>query len=212
MAEVAEEKNIPEMAEDNGIEESLGEAEELENSESPEALEDSGHNGRVKKPVFIHLRSSQYSEKLEEKGEAFARTFDLEDSLDIDTEGFYYTVNGVRYLLYNESQELGLGNVRTLIRIRDKEVEIKRFSKEEPQDMDIRLEQGVRCITRYVLPVQSLTLDLELYTHKLGIDLTPEGTGTIEAEYTIKFDRFGNHRNKLKITVEPDEDRETGRS
>lgn len=212
MAEIAEEKNIPEMAEDTGIEDSLGEAEELEKSESPEALEDSGHNGRVKKPVFIHLRSSQYSEKLEEKGEAFTRTFDLEDSLDIDTEGFYYTVNGVRYLLYNESEELGLGNVRTLIRIRDKEVEIKRFSKEEPQDMDIRLEQGVRCITRYVLPLQSLTLDLELYTHKLGIDLTPEGTGTIEAEYTIKFDRFGNHRNKLKITVEPDEDRETGRS
>ena len=212
MAEIAEEKNIPEMAEDTGIEDSLGEAEELEKSESSEALEDSGHNGRVKKPVFIHLRSSQYSEKLEEKGEALARTFDMEDRREIDTQGFYYTVNGVRYLLYNESEELGLGNVRTLIRIRDKEVEIKRFSKEEPQDMDIRLEQGVRCITRYVLPLQSLTLDLELYTHKLGIDLTPEGTGTIEAEYTIKFDRFGNHRNKLKITVEPDEDRETGRS
>ena len=59
MAEIAEEKNIPEMAEDTGIEESLGEAEELEKSESPKAFEDSGHNGRVKKPVFIHLRSSQ---------------------------------------------------------------------------------------------------------------------------------------------------------
>ena len=37
MAEIAEEKNIPEMAEDTGIEESLGEAEELEKSDAEKA-------------------------------------------------------------------------------------------------------------------------------------------------------------------------------
>lgn len=38
MAEIAEEKNIPEMAEDTGIEDSLGEAEELEKAKALKPL------------------------------------------------------------------------------------------------------------------------------------------------------------------------------
>ncbi|MBM6991602.1 MAG: DUF1934 domain-containing protein [Mobilibacterium timonense] len=168
-----------------------------------DGLEGTSDDGRVKKPVFIRLRSAQYGERLEEKGPAFARQYDLEDSLDIDTEGVFYTVNGTKYLLYDEAEEMGMGtNVKTLIRIKPSELEIKRFGTEEPGDMDIRLEKGVRTITRYVAPVQAMNFELEIYTNKLDIDMSDEGVGTIDAEYFMRFDQFGRRKNKLNIKVE----------
>lgn len=180
--------------------------ESVTEEELAEGLDDTPDSGRVKKPVFIRLRSAQYGERLEEKGPAFARQYDLEDSLDIDTEGLFYTVNGTKYLLYDEAEEMGMGNnVKTLIRIKPSELEIKRFGTDEPGDMDIRLEKGVRTITRYVAPVQAMNFELEIYTNKLDIDLNDDGVGTIDAEYFMRFDQFGRRKNELNIKVEASE-------
>lgn len=193
MAAYTEEQN--EMIDEGVTEEELA-----------EGLDDTPDSGRVKKPVFIRLRSAQYGERLEEKGPAFARQYDLEDSLDIDTEGLFYTVNGTKYLLYDEAEEMGMGNnVKTLIRIKPSELEIKRFGTDEPGDMDIRLEKGVRTITRYVAPVQAMNFELEIYTNKLDIDLNDDGVGTIDAEYFMRFDQFGRRKNELNIKVEASE-------
>lgn len=156
----------------------------------------------MKKNVSLKIKSSQYTENLAPSGEAFRRELELEDTVEILTEGTLYCKDNATYITYEESAEAGLEDIRTLLKYKDNTLRIRRFSKTDDDDTDMLLQQGVRHITRYKIP-QIASVDLEIFTNRLKGELDEDGYGTIEVDYKIRFDQYFSRRNLLEIEVQP---------
>ena len=152
-----------------------------------------------KKTVNLRIVNRQYSESLEQRGEAFSRALNLEDEIEIMTEGTLYHKPGATYIAYDEPEATGFDNDKTVIRLADGVLSIKRYGGESEGQLDLTLQEGVRSITTYVVPMARF--ELEVYTHEIGHDLSEEGLGKIYADYNIRFADFGRMRNKLQIDI-----------
>ena len=156
----------------------------------------------MKKNVNLRITSNQYIEELKPSGEAFRREMELEESMEIQTEGTVYTRNDAMYITYIED-EPGFEDIRTLFKVKDGSIRIRKYAGgEEDEGMDMTLSPGTLNITRYQLPM-STSLDLEVYTNKLEDNLDEDGYGKVSVDYKIKFDRFFSRRNILEIEVMP---------
>ncbi len=157
----------------------------------------------MKKNVNLKITSTQYVENLKPSGEAFLRELEKEDSIEIHTEGTMYSKGKAMYISYEESEKAGLEDMRTLLKLKEGAISIRRFGKDAVNlDMDMELKPGIRNITRYKAPSVPL-LELELYTNSLDENLDEEGYGTISVDYRIKFDQMFTRRNILEIEVKP---------
>lgn len=157
----------------------------------------------MKKSVNLKIKSTQYIENLKPSGEAFRRELELEDSMEILTEGTVYSRNNATYITYEETEALGSEDVRTLFKIEDGSIRIRKYGKDENDEgMDMMLKPGLLNITRYQIPMMS-TVDLEVYTNKLEDELDENGYGKVSVDYKIKFDKFFSRRNILEIEVMP---------
>ena len=156
----------------------------------------------MKKNVSLKIKSSQYSENLAPSGEAFKRELELEDTVEILTEGTMYSKDNATYITYEESVEAGLEDIRTLLKLSDNSLRIRRYGNNSDDDSDMLLQQGVLNITRYKIP-QLASIDLEVYTNTLNGSIDEEGYGRIEVDYKIKFDQYFSRRNLLEIEVQP---------
>lgn len=156
----------------------------------------------MKKNVNLTIRSTQYVENLIPSGESFRRQLELEDSLEIRTEGTMYDRNNAKYISYEESELVGLEDTRTLVKLSDGKIRIRRYAKgDDEEGMDMTLQPGIMNITRYQMPMS--TVSLEVYTNKLEEDFDEEGYGKVSVDYKIKFDQFFSRRNILEIEVMP---------
>ena len=149
----------------------------------------------MKKSVNLKITSQQYIENLKPSGEAFRRELELEDSMEILTEGTVYSRNNATYITYEETEAGGSEDVRTLFKLEDGSIRIRKYVRDED-------DEGMDMITRYQTPMMS-SVNLEVYTNKLEDDLDEEGYGTISVDYKIRFDRFFSRRNILEIEVKP---------
>ena len=156
----------------------------------------------MKKNVSLKIKSSQYSENLAPSGEAFKREFELEDTVEIMTEGNLYTKGDSTYIVYEESTEAGLENMKTMLKLNGDTLNIHRYAQNDGEDSELCLREGLLNITRYKIP-NLAALDLEVYTSKLYDDLDEEGYGKIQVDYKIKFDQYFSRRNVLEIEVQP---------
>ena len=148
----------------------------------------------MKKSVNLRITSTQYIENLKPSGEAFRRELELEDSMEILTEGTVYSRNNATYITYEETEAIGSEDIRTLFKLEDGTIRIRKYVKDEDEEgMDMTLKPGILNITRY----------LEVYTNKLEDNLDEEGYGKISVDYKIKFYRFFSRRNILEIEVMP---------
>ena len=157
----------------------------------------------MKKSVNLRITSTQYIENLKPSGEAFRRELELEDSMEILTEGTMYSRNNATYIAYEEAEALGMEDIRTLFKLEDGSIRIRKYGKDEDDEgMDMTLTPGMLNITRYQIPMMS-SVNLEVYTNKLENDLDEEGYGTVSVDYRIRFDKFFSRRNILEIEVKP---------
>ena len=157
----------------------------------------------MKKSVNLKIKSTQYIENLRPSGEAFRRELELEDSMEILTEGTVYSRNNATYITYEEAEAIGSEDIRTLFKIEDGSIRIRKYVRDEDDEgMDMTLSPGILNITRYQIPMMS-SVDLEVYTNKLEDNLDEDGYGTVSVDYKIKFDRFFSRRNILEIEVMP---------
>ena len=157
----------------------------------------------MKKSVNLKITSTQYIENLKPSGEAFRRELELEDTMEILTEGTVYSKNNATYITYEEAEALGTEDVRTLVKLEDGSIRIRKYGRdEEDEGMDMTLRPGMLNITRYQVPMMP-SLNLEVYTNKLEDNLDEEGYGKVSVDYKIRFDKFFSRRNILEIEVKP---------
>ena len=123
--------------------------------------------------------------------------------MEILTEGTMYSRNNARYIAYEEAEAFGSEDIRTLFKLEDGSIRIRKYGRDEDDEgMDMTLTPGMLNITRYQIPMMS-SVNLEVYTNKLEDNLNEEGYGTVSVDYKIKFDRFFSRRNILEIEVKP---------
>ena len=123
--------------------------------------------------------------------------------MEILTEGTVYSRNNATYITYEESEAIGSEDIRTLFKLEDGSIRIRKYVKDEDDEgMDMTLKPGMLNITRYQIPKMS-SVNLEVYTNKLEDNLDEDGYGKISVDYKIKFDRFFSRRNILEIEVMP---------
>ena len=157
----------------------------------------------MKKSVNLKIKSTQYIENLKPSGEAFRRELELEDTMEILTEGTLYSRNNATYITYEDAEPLGEEDIRTLFKLEDGSIRIRKYGRDEDDEgMDMTLTPGMLNITRYQIPMMS-SVNLEVYTNKLENDLDEEGYGTVSVDYRIRFDKFFSRRNILEIEVKP---------
>lgn len=154
-----------------------------------------------KKKVNLKITSKQFTESLEPKGEAFEKKLNLDDSIEIFTEGTLDFQGDSTHINYEESKATGLEGVTTDITYKDGVLNVEHHGKNSDEQLDLFLESGVIHITRYVLPMA--TLDVEIYAHSVQGSINEDGYGKIMADYNIKFDDDLNRRNRLEIEVFP---------
>lgn len=157
----------------------------------------------MKKSVNLRITSTQYIENLKPSGEAFRRELELEDTMEILTEGTMYSRNNATYITYEEAEALGTEDVRTLVKLEDGSIRIRKYARdEEDEGMDMTLKPGILNITRYQIPMMP-SINLEVYTNKLEDNLDEDGYGKVSVDYKIRFDKFFSRRNILEIEVKP---------
>ncbi|MBE6042464.1 MAG: DUF1934 domain-containing protein [Clostridiales bacterium] len=157
----------------------------------------------MKKSVNLKIKSTQYIENLKPSGEAFRRELELEDTMEILTEGTLYSRNNATYITYEDAEPLGEEDIRTLFKLEDGSIRIRKYGRDEDNEgMDMTLTPGILNITRYQIPMMS-SVNLEVYTNKLEDNLDEDGYGTVSVDYKIRFDKFFSRRNILEIEVMP---------
>ena len=110
----------------------------------------------MKKSVNLKITSTQYIENLKPSGEAFRRELELEDSMEILTEGTMYSRNNATYITYEESEATGSEDVRTLFKLEDGTIRIRKYGRDDDDEgMDMMLKPGILNITRYQIPMMS---------------------------------------------------------
>ena len=84
------------------------------------------------KEVMVRIKSMQVSR---EAGS---------DEMEFVTEAKLYKRNGALYLLYEESEFSGMPGCRTRLRLRDDEVQMKRFGEGAGIGNELRFKKGSR--------------------------------------------------------------------
>lgn len=139
------------------------------------------------KEVLIKIKSRQVNE---ESGA---------DEMEFVTEAKLYNRNGATYLVYEESDFSGIPGCRTRLRLRDKEVQMKRFGDGAGIGSELKFEQGKRYNGIYDTPFGPI--EIEVLTNRLCNSVSEEGSGELEIDYEVSLKGLLEGRNKLNITV-----------
>lgn len=156
----------------------------------------------MKKNITLKITSKQYIEKLEPVGQAYRKNLELDDSVEIITEGTLFLKERATYISYYEPCEQGETSQKTLLKATDKGLKITRYGDENNYNLEMALEPGVRNITRFKVPMLG-SLDMEVYAHSYGKELSDEGYGKIFVDYKIIYGDDFARRTKLDIEVRP---------
>lgn len=139
------------------------------------------------KEVMVRIRSTQVSQ---EAGE---------DTMEFVTEAKLYKKNGALYLLYEESEFSGMPGCKTRLRLRDGEVQMKRFGEGAGIGNELKFEKGKRYSGIYDTPFGPI--EIELLTNDVASNVTEDGQGQVDIDYEVSLKGLLEGRNKMNITL-----------
>ena len=122
-----------------------------------------------------------------------------EDEMEFMTEGKLYRRGNTTYILYEESELSGVPGCKTRLRLRDGEIQMKRFGEGAGIGNEILFEQGKRYTGYYDTPFGPIPL--EVLTNHVAGDISEDGNGNIDIDYDISLKGLMESRNILKITL-----------
>ena len=128
------------------------------------------------KDVLIKIKSTQMSK---EAGE---------DEMEFITEAKLYRRNNTTYLLYEESEFSGVPGCKTRLRLREKDVQMKRFGDGAEPGNELVFEKGKRNVGYYDTPFGPI--EIEILTNSLNSTVSEEG-GELEIDQQPQQYRLG---------------------
>ena len=139
------------------------------------------------KEVMVRIKSMQVSR---EAGS---------DEMEFVTEAKLYKRNGALYLLYEESEFSGMPGCRTRLRLRDDEVQMKRFGEGAGIGNELRFKKGSRYTGLYETPFGPI--EMEVLTNDVASTISEEGTGQVDIDYEVSLKGLREGRNRMNITL-----------
>ena len=139
------------------------------------------------KDVLVKIKSRQVS------GEAG------EDEMEFITEAKLYRRNNTTYLLYEESEFSGIPGCKTRLRLREGDVQMKRFGDGAGAGSEIVFEKGKRNVGFYDTPFGPI--EIEILTNELNNTVSEEGSGELNIDYEVSLKGLLEGRNHINITV-----------
>lgn len=139
------------------------------------------------KEVMVRIKSMQVSR---EAGS---------DEMEFVTEAKLYKRNGALYLLYEESEFSGMPGYRTRLRLRDDEVQMKRFGEGAGIGNELRFKKGSRYTGLYETPFGPI--EMEVLTNDVASTISEEGTGQVDIDYEVSLKGLLEGRNRMNITL-----------
>ncbi len=123
---------------------------------------------------------------------------DEDQQLEYITEAKMYERNGVIYLIYQESEEIGFIDGKTTVRVDDKAVRVtRRIDNNVAADMEF--VQGKRVTTHYLTPAGQMAL--EVFANKIENTLDMDGQGHLHIDSYISLRGLATSRNTLDIEI-----------
>ena len=139
------------------------------------------------KEVMVRIKSMQVSR---EAGS---------DEMEFVTEAKLYKRNGALYLLYEESEFSGMPGCRTRLRLRDDEVQMKRFGEGAGIGNELRFKKGSRYTGLYETPFGPI--EMEVLTNDVASTISEEGRGQVDIDYEVSLKGLLEGRNRMNITL-----------
>ena len=139
------------------------------------------------KEVMVRIKSMQVSR---EAGS---------DEMEFVTVAKLYKRNGALYLLYEESEFSGMPGCRTRLRLRDDEVQMKRFGEGAGIGNELRFKKGSRYTGLYETPFGPI--EMEVLTNDVASTISEEGTGQVDIDYEVSLKGLLEGRNRMNITL-----------
>ncbi len=139
------------------------------------------------KDIMIKIKGSQATD---ESGE---------DTLEFVTEAKLYKRGEALYVIYEESELSGIPGCKTRLKLKNNEVQMKRFGKGAGSGSEIRFEKGKRYTGYYHTPFGPI--EIEVLTNRLENTLSEHGDGQLDIDYSISLKGLMEGRNRLSITM-----------
>lgn len=120
-----------------------------------------------------------------------------EEQLELITEGKLYEKGEAMYLIYDETELSGMPGCKTRLKLKDGTVKMRRVGKSVGIDTEIEFEQGKRYNGYYGTPYGPV--ELEVLTNRLENGIRPDGTGSLDIDYSVSLKGLTEGRNRLNI-------------
>lgn len=140
--------------------------------------------GDILEDVIINIKTVQYDSSSEEH-----------DTIELRTEGKYYSDDGTDFLIYEESELSGLLGTTTEIKIKGNHVELNRIGEHESK---MSFEKDKRYQSVMSTPMGNIPL--EIMTNNISYDLHKDPLSLrLEFEYSIALKGLFQGKNTISI-------------
>ncbi len=121
-----------------------------------------------------------------------------EDQMEFVTDGRLYFRNGAAYVVYEESDISGMPGGKTVLKVKDKTVKMRRTGGEARAEL--YFEKGKRFSSTYETPYG--VMGLEVLTNMVDNRLDAEtGSGKISINYDVSLEGLAEGKNQLTIDI-----------
>ena len=117
------------------------------------------------------------------------------DSIEMMTAGRWYDKNGVRYIIYEDTEISGLEGTKTMLKLEADQVSLLRMGKVEYRQ-EFRL--GQKSVSPYATPYGIMQMGIE--TRQLDLNMEETG-GTIYIVYDLEINGQWQSANTLSVKV-----------
>lgn len=121
-----------------------------------------------------------------------------DQDMELMTEGKFYIKEGQFYFTYEESELSGMEGTRTLLKLGEERVTMRRFGQ---NDSELTFEAGIRYDALYKTPYGNF--DMEVVASKVDFQVDEEGNADIELIYEISIRGLGENKTYMKIKAKP---------
>lgn len=117
------------------------------------------------------------------------------DSIELITAGRWYDKNGVRYIIYEDTEISGMEGTKTMLKLQGERVVLVRTGKvEHRQEFCL----GEKSVSPYLTPYG--TMEMGIDTRQLKVVLA-EAEGSLYIEYDLEINGQWQSTNTLSVKV-----------
>ena len=145
------------------------------------------------KDILLKIVGKQIFDDIEDSG---AEGQEEEQQIEFVTEGKLFQRSGNTYVVYEESDFSGMAGCKTTIKVTPQGVHMKRIGE---AGTAIEFEKGRRYEGIYETPYGNM--ELEVLTNSVTKNMSQDGLGTINVDYSLTLKGVLETRNTLCIEV-----------